>query len=128
VRILGIIAAILGVIGLVLSILTVVGNPDLQAPGPWLIHWPMGWRIALGTVPWGAAVGVSVALMAFSRLPRPAWLMLLVYVLLFPVYFVLGAALPSLGAVIAVIVVLGIVVPVGVWLAAFAIGRAIRKR
>ena len=127
-RILGIIAALLGAIGLVVSILTVVGNPDLQVPGPSLIQWPAGWRIALGIVLWGGAVWISVALMALTRVPGPAWLMLLVYLLLFPVYFILGGMMPNLGGVIAAIVILGVVVPVVVWLAAFAIGGAIRRR
>ena len=127
-RILGIVAALLGAIGLVVSILTVVGNPDLQVPGPSLIQWPVGWRIVLGVVLWGGAVWISVALMALTRLPGLAWLMLVVYLALFPVYFVLGGMMPNLGGVIAAIVILGVVVPVADWLAAFAIGSALRKR
>jgi hypothetical protein len=130
-RIFGVIALVLGVLSLLLAVFVLVGNRDLQVPGPSGLDplvAPFGWRAVLGIHLWTAAVWLTVGWAALRRLPGLAWLALLIYVVLFVPYLVLGGFLPSAIAVATIIVVLGVIVPVVVSIVATAIGGAVLRR
>lgn len=74
-----------------------------------------------------AAVGLSVAWIAFRRLPGLAWLALLVLAFLFVGYLAVGLV-PSVGMAIVALIMGGIIVPVGVAAIASAIGHAVMRR
>jgi hypothetical protein len=130
-RPLGALALVAGVLSLLLAVGVIVGNRDLQIPGPQLdLLGPAfgGWRLALGIELWLGATLLTVAFLALGRMPGLAWLMLLAYLLLLAPYVLLGAVMPTAIAVVVVAVLLGVVVPIVVMAIAAVIGRAVARR
>jgi hypothetical protein len=130
VRLLSVLAVILGVVGLVLALLLVMGNDDIGSPGPSLLPDSVhdSWRFLLGIVLWASAVWFTVAFISGSSQPGLAWLSLLAYVLLFALFVVVPGLMIDFVSALACILVFGIIMPVVVILIARAIGNAVRRR
>ena len=128
-RVLAWISLIIGVVSLFVACALLVGNDDLALGGPSLLPYVLtdSWRLLLGPAIWVAAVGLSVAWIAFRRLPGLAWLGLLVLAFLFVAYLAVGLV-PSVGIAVVAVIVGGIIVPVGVAAIASAIGHAVVRR
>ena len=126
----GVIALVLGALALVVGVLLIHGNASLATPGPQVLPTALysSWRVVLGVTLWVAAVLIVVGMLAVSRQPGMAWLMLLVFLPLLAVYLLGGGLMPSYIAALIAIVVLGVVVPVVVGGIGIAIGSAVRRR
>ncbi|WP_285042096.1 hypothetical protein [Plantibacter sp. LMC-P-059a] len=129
-RVFGVIAIVLAALGLAVGVLLLLGNPDLASPGPQLLPYAAydSWRILLGVVLWFAGLFLVVGVLAVSRQPGLAWLMLLAFIPLLVVYLLGGGLMPSLGLAIVAVVVLGLVVPAIIAGVGLAIGGAVRRR
>lgn len=129
-RVLGVIALLVGAVGLVVAALIVVGNPDLAAPGPQLLPYAAydSWRFTLGILLWCAAVLFASGALAVSRQPGLAWLTLLAFIPLLALYLIGGGLMPTFASALIAVVVLGIVVPAIVGAIGIAIGGAVRRR
>lgn len=129
-RVFGVFALVLAAVGLVVASLVVIGNPDLAAPGPQLLPYQAydSWRFTLGLLLWGAGVWLAVGILAVSRQPGLAWLVLLAFIPLLVVDLIGGGLTPSFVLAVLAVVVLGLVVPVIVGVVGVAIGGAVRRR
>ncbi len=129
-RVFGVIAIVLAALGLAVGVLLLLGNPDLASPGPQLLPYAAydSWRILLGVVLWFAGLLLVVGVLAVSRQPGLAWLMLLAFIPLLVVYLLGGGLMPSLALAIVAVVVLGLVVPAIIAGVGLAIGGAVRRR
>ncbi|MBD8465115.1 hypothetical protein IFU30_02440 [Plantibacter sp. CFBP 8798] len=129
-RVFGVFALVLAALGLVVASLVVIGNPDLAAPGPQLLPYQSydSWRFTLGLLLWGAGVWLAVGILAVSRQPGLAWLVLLAFIPLLVVDLIGGGLMPSFVLALLAVVVLGLVVPVIVGVVGIAIGGAVRRR
>ncbi|WP_378144378.1 hypothetical protein ACFJGV_12980 [Cnuibacter sp. UC19_7] len=127
---LGVVALLLGVLGVVVAVLLITGNPSLATPGPQVLPAALydSWRLVLPVVLWVSAVWLALGILAVSRQPRVAWLMLLAFLPLLAVYFLGGGLLPSYITALIAIIVLGVVIPVVVGVIGVAIGSAVRRR
>lgn len=127
---LGVVALLLGVLGLVVGVLVLQGNPSLATSGPQVLPYALydSWRVVLPATLWVAAVWLTVGILAVSRQPRVAWLMLLAFLPLLVVYVVGGALMPSYVMALMAVVVLGVVVPVVIGAIGVGIGRAVTRR
>jgi hypothetical protein len=130
VRVFGVFALVLAAIGVAVASLVVIGNPDLAAPGPQVLPYEAydSWRFTLGLLLWGAGVWLAVGILAVSRQPGLAWLVLLAFIPLLVVDVIGGGLMPSFVLALIAVVVLGLVVPVIVGVVGIAIGRAVRRR
>ena len=129
-RIVGVIALALGGVGVVVGVLLVLGNPDLSAPGPRVLPFQAYevWRAALAIVLWAAAVLLAVGILAVTRQPGAAWLILLAFIPLIALYLAGGALMPTFALAMTAVVVLGVALPVVVGMVGVAIGSAVRRR
>jgi hypothetical protein len=129
-RVFGVIAIVLAALGLAVGVLLLLGNPDLASPGPQLLPYAAydSWRILLGVVLWFAGLFLVVGVLAVSRQPGLAWLMLLAFIPLLVVYLLGGGLMPNLALAIVAVVVLGLVVPAIIAGVGLAIGGAVRRR
>lgn len=129
-RVFGVFALVLAAIGVAVASLVVIGNPDLAAPGPQVLPYEAydSWRFTLGLLLWGAGVWLAVGILAVSRQPGLAWLVLLAFIPLLVVDVIGGGLMPSFVLALIAVVVLGLVVPVIVGVVGIAIGRAVRRR
>jgi hypothetical protein len=120
---------IVGIIFLAVAFAMLSGNDDLALGGPAVLPNIIAgnWRLLIGLALWVGAVAIVAAWIAFRRLPGLAWLSMLVLVFLFVGYLAAGLV-TSAGALIAAIVVGGIVLPLGVAAIASAIGSAVMRR
>ncbi|MBF4567600.1 hypothetical protein ITJ57_02375 [Plantibacter sp. VKM Ac-2880] len=129
-RVFGVIAIVLAALGLVVGVLLLFGNPDLASPGPQLLPAVAydSWRFLLGVLLWFASLLFVAGVLAVSRQPGLAWLMLLAFIPLLVVYLLGGGLMPSLALAIVAVVVLGLVVPAIIAAVGLAIGGAVRRR
>ena len=128
-RVLAWISLVVGVVSLFVAPALLIGNADLAVGGPRLLPDAMAysWRLLIGPSIWLGALGLSVAWIAFRRLPGLAWLSLLVLVLLLVPYLAVGI-LPTLAPIVAALIIGGLLVPVGVAAIGSAIGGAVNRR
>lgn len=129
-RVFGVFALVLAAIGVAVASLVVIGNPDLASPGPQVLPYEAydSWRFTLGLLLWGAGVWLAVGILAVSRQPGLAWLVLLAFIPLLVVDVIGGGLMPSFVLALIAVVVLGLVVPVIVGVVGVAIGGAVRRR
>ena len=128
-RVLAWISLVVGVVSLFVAPALLIGNADLAVGGPMLLPSVLtySWRLLIGPSIWLGGVGLSVAWIAFRRLPGLAWLSLLVLLLLLVPYLGVGI-LPTLAPIVAALIVGGLLVPVGVAAIGSAIGGAVNRR